>query len=96
MTCRVVLLCRGGDEREGEDGESGLEDMLNANISPPVSCALAETIGWILFDMDEQYALCLCLCLPTSEYISQLSKRAEGNSLQILAVCSCVFCDKLF
>lgn len=53
MTYKVVLLCLGGDEREGEDGESGLEDMLNANISPPVSCALAETIGSILFDMDE-------------------------------------------
>lgn len=44
----VVLLV--GD---GEDGGSRLEDMLNANVSPPVSCTLADTIGWILFDMDE-------------------------------------------
>lgn len=57
VTRRAALFCLGGDEREGEDGESSLEDMLNANVSPPVSRALAETIGWILFDMDEQYAL---------------------------------------
>lgn len=38
---------------DGEDGGSRLEDMLNANVSPPVSCTLADTIGWILFDMDE-------------------------------------------
>lgn len=54
MACdRVELLCLGVDEREGKDRESRLEDMLNANIPLPVSCALLETIGWILFDMDE-------------------------------------------
>lgn len=49
MVYMAVLLCLG---RDGKDGQSRLEDMLNANISPPVSRALAETIGWILFDMD--------------------------------------------
>jgi len=53
MTYRVVLLCLARDRGDRKDEESRLEDMLNANISPPVSCALAETIGWILFDMDE-------------------------------------------
>lgn len=61
MTYRAVILRLGGNEREGEDGERRLEDMLNANISPPVSCTLAGTIGWVLFDMDEQYALSLSL-----------------------------------
>lgn len=49
VTFWLVLFCLGGLRKE----RAGLEDMLNANISPPVSRALAETIGWILFDMDE-------------------------------------------
>lgn len=54
MNYRALVLL--GD---GKDRGSRLEDMLNANVSPPVSYTLAETIGWILFDMDEQYALFL-------------------------------------